>query len=37
MAFKNWMDEIAEKHDKEVVLPGMEPAGRRFSDYELWK
>ena len=27
MAFKNWMDEIAEKHDKEVVLPGMEPTG----------
>lgn len=27
MAFKNWMNDIAEKHDKEVVLPGMEPTG----------
>ena len=27
MAFKNWMDEIAKEHDKEVVLPGMEPTG----------
>lgn len=27
MAFKNWMDEIAEKYNKEVVIPGMEPTG----------
>lgn len=27
MAFKNWMDEIAEKYDKELVIPGMEPTG----------
>ena len=27
MAFKNWMNDIAEKYDKEVVLPGMEPTG----------
>lgn len=27
MAFKNWMDEIAEKYHKEVVIPGMEPTG----------
>lgn len=27
MAFKNWMSGIAEKHGKEVVLPGMEPTG----------
>ena len=27
MAFKNWMNEIAEKHQKEVIIPGMEPTG----------
>ena len=27
MAFKNWMDEIAEKYNKEVVIPGMETTG----------
>lgn len=27
MAFKNWMDEIAEKHHKDKVIPGMEPTG----------
>ena len=27
MAFKAWMDEIAEKHHKEIVIPGMEPTG----------
>ena len=27
MAFKAWMDEIAEKHHKEAVIPGMEPTG----------
>ena len=27
MAFKNWMNDIAEKYDKEVVIPGMEPTG----------
>ena len=27
MAFKNWMNEIAEKHQKEAISPGMEPTG----------
>ena len=27
MAFKNWMNEIAEKHQKEAIIPGMEPTG----------
>ena len=27
MAFKNWMNEIAEKHQKETIIPGMEPTG----------
>lgn len=27
MAFKAWMDEIAEKHHKETIIPGMEPTG----------
>lgn len=27
MAFKNWMDEIAEKYKKTEVIPGMEPTG----------
>lgn len=27
MAFKAWMDEIAERHHKETVIPGMEPTG----------
>lgn len=27
MAFKNWMNEIAEKYHKEVVILGMEPTG----------
>lgn len=27
MAFKNWMDEIAEKYHKDTVIPGMEPTG----------
>ena len=27
MAFKNWMDEIAQKHHKNTVMPGMEPTG----------
>lgn len=27
VAFKNWMDEIAEKHHKDKVIPGMEPTG----------
>lgn len=27
MAFKAWMDEIALKHHKEAVIPGMEPTG----------
>ena len=27
LAFKAWMDEIAEKHHKEAVIPGMEPTG----------
>ena len=27
MAFKNWMDEIAEKYQKDTVIPGMEPTG----------
>ncbi|MFS6554716.1 transposase, partial [Parabacteroides distasonis] len=26
-AFKAWMEDIAEKHDKEAVIPGMEPTG----------
>jgi transposase len=26
-AFKNWMDEIATKHHKDTVIPGMEPTG----------
>ena len=25
--FKTWMDEIAEKHGKDAVIPGMEPTG----------
>ena len=25
--FKAWMEDIAEKHDKEAVIPGMEPTG----------
>ena len=27
MAFKNWMNEIAEKYHKETIIPGMEPTG----------
>ena len=27
LAFKAWMDEIAERHHKEKVIPGMEPTG----------
>lgn len=27
MAFKNWMNEIAEKYQKDKVIPGMEPTG----------
>ena len=27
MAFKNWMNEIAEKHQKETIIPGMDPTG----------
>lgn len=27
MAFKNWMHEIAEKYQKETIIPGMEPTG----------
>ena len=27
LAFQAWMDEIAEKHHKETVIPGMEPTG----------
>lgn len=27
LAFKAWMDEIAERHHKEQVIPGMEPTG----------
>lgn len=27
LAFKAWMDEIAEKHHKDTVIPGMEPTG----------
>ncbi len=26
-AFSSWMNEIAEKHDKDTVIPGMEPTG----------
>ena len=26
-AFKSWMNEIAEKHGKDTVIPGMEPTG----------
>ena len=26
-AFKVWMEDIAEKHEKEAVIPGMEPTG----------
>ena len=26
-AFKEWMDDIAEKHGMEVIIPGMEPTG----------
>lgn len=26
-AFSSWMNEIAEKHDKNTVIPGMEPTG----------
>lgn len=26
-AFKTWMEDIADKHDKEAVIPGMEPTG----------
>lgn len=26
-AFKEWMDDIAVKHEMEVVIPGMEPTG----------
>lgn len=27
LTFKAWMEEIAEKHGKDVVIPGMEPTG----------
>ena len=27
MTFKAWMEDIAEKHGKDVVIPGMEPTG----------
>lgn len=27
LAFKAWMEDIAEKHGKDVVIPGMEPTG----------
>ena len=27
MAFKDWMDDIAQKHGKETIIPGMEPTG----------
>lgn len=26
-AFRSWMNEIAEKHEKDTVIPGMEPTG----------
>ena len=26
-SFKDWMDDIAEKHGMEAVIPGMEPTG----------
>ena len=32
-AFKAWMEDIAEKHGKEAVIPGMEPTGHYWLAY----
>ena len=33
-SFKAWMDDIAEKHEMEKVIPGMEPTGHYWLN--LW-
>lgn len=36
ISFKAWMDEIAEKHGKTEILPGMEPTGHYWFDLGIY-